>query len=135
MHESLSQITYNELIKSKAGLVSTHAARAPWTLSGMNLSCYKTLCVFLFSPNPPNRLSSLLLHTMFSYELLSLPSRPPLLSCLPSFSCCSPWTLIPSPLSQPFLSVSLPLTSWLPVTYPRHLLERLIFRTASDKAL
>lgn len=71
MHESLSQTTYNELIKSKAGLVSTRAARAPWTLSGMNLSCYKTLCVFLF---PPNRLSSLPLHTVFFYELLSLPT-------------------------------------------------------------
>lgn len=100
MHESLSQTTYNELIKSKAGLVSTRAARAPWTLSGMNLSCYKTLCVFLF---PPNHLSSLSFHTVFSCELLSLPALPPLLSCLPPLTVHpgpSFPALCPSPSSQ-----------------------------------
>lgn len=76
MHESLSQTTYNELIKSKAGLVSTRAARAPWTLSGMNLSCYKTLCVFLFPPTS---------QTIF---LLSL------------FTPCFPMSFFPFPLSH-----------------------------------
>lgn len=97
MHESLSQTTYNELIKSKAGLVSTRAARVPWTLSGMNLSCYKTLCVFLFPPTP----QPVFLLSFFTpcFPVSFFPFPPSHLSSLAFL--LSLFTLVPP--SQPFI--------------------------------